>query len=148
MIAIPQKESPSFSNNGLGFQNSSSDDYNRFNSVRKPYPPFGKRLALAAENGCRPHNDIMLFMGIYAWEKAKDFSRHHWSTLLPLNDEPNKYCWNFVSDLPVLIMVTTQVDYQLLCRLGYELLEANATIARALLIYLTKPELIIFWHEV
>lgn len=45
---------------------------NQLNKV-KPLPPFGKEAAYLCMLAAPPRNDIFLFAGQYAWNKAKAF---------------------------------------------------------------------------
>lgn len=111
-----------------------------------PTAPYAHQLAAAITNGFTPHNDIFIFLGCDAWRKARALREIHAVLLIPPEDNrtPDKFLWDFVRGLSVLIMVTSNVGHQLIRHLGYELLNAGASVARVLLCYTDPPELIVY----
>lgn len=97
----------------------------------RTFPPYGANLASLAKQGRTPPNDIFIFLGKSAWQKAREFSRIHWATLLPQNTSPNEYRWDFVCGHSVLIFDTSGVGCEIVRHLAYELLKARASIVRA-----------------
>lgn len=134
--------------NQTACKNLTGANFTKILSQRKKFPPYGNLLFEAAQKEFKPHNDIFIFVGKYAWNKAKAFLKIHWATLIPDDTtSPTEYRWDFVKNLPVLVMVLSQIDYELIRQLCCELLEANAEIVRVLLTYLIKPEVIVFRQE-
>lgn len=72
----------------------------------KKLPPYGRPLADLIEKGKKPENDIFLFIGKNAWDKARDYENSSFYPLaLPFSYYPDQYWWP-VKNCNVLIVDT------------------------------------------
>lgn len=98
----------------------------------KKFSPYSKRLYTARRNGYQPNNDIFLFIGKFAWQKASGLASIANVLLLPENDSPSDYNWNMLKGLPVLVYDMSGMGAQLIRQLAYELLKSGATVVRVI----------------
>lgn len=93
-------------------------------------PPFGKTLYDRQLQGLRPTNDVYLFIGKHAWEKAKDFQVSRPTTMcLPPGDSALDYKWP-IDGCDILIFDTSEVMEQELEDLAKFLFSFGANIIR------------------
>jgi hypothetical protein len=92
----------------------------------RQYAPYAKKLALAIKNGFLPR-DIFIFIGDYAWKKAKGLSDFQATVVFP-NDSatPDNYNWHFVKGFSVLLYDTSNVGAEIIRWLSYEILKSGA----------------------
>jgi len=103
------------------------------NQLPKPLPPYGRRAALLLAKGIQPKNDIFIFAGLNAWDKAKIFAKTHIVLCLPLNTNPFDFFWP-TNGRSVLLFDTGGLNITEIEHIAFCLLCAKATIVRALLI--------------
>ncbi|MGD9107589.1 MAG: hypothetical protein PVI75_00250 [Gammaproteobacteria bacterium] len=115
---------------------------NKNNKIIKPFPPYGRKLFDARQHGYKPKNDVFLFIGKNAWQKAKDFTNWQDVLALPPNCEPDKFNWSVVNESSVLVFDTGNVNYTVIRKLAYILLLASASIVRVAL-----PANLIIFHK-
>lgn len=88
-------------------------------------PPFGKKVQSVLNN--TPKNDIYLFCGHYAWDKARNHGISRSLTLcLPPWTDATDYEWP-VKDYPVIIFDTSGSDDSYIRRIAYSLFLAGAS---------------------
>jgi hypothetical protein len=116
-------------------------NYNLNNKTIKPFPPYGKKLFNALQCGYKPINDVFLFIGKNAWQKAKYFSNWQDVLVLPPHSHPDKFDWSITKKLSVLVFDTGNVQYEVIRKLAYNLLSALASIVR---VVLATSELVVF----
>jgi hypothetical protein len=109
-----------------------------------PLPPYGKEAAFLYSMGVQPRNDIFIFAGLNAWQKAKAFENTQVVLCLPLGTDPSIYFWP-VHNCSVLLFDTGGLNISDIERISYYLLCAKATIVRVALINNT---LIIYRRDV
>jgi len=111
---------------------------------RKRLPPYGKRLKEFLLNGHKPKNDIFLFVGNGAWHKAEFFKNSHNVLILPPNNNPDEFDWSIVRGFSVLIFATSNIHYNIIRKLAYQLLSYSSSIVRVIL---ANHKLVIFYHN-
>lgn len=103
-------------------------------------PPFGKTLQIMLQQRKYPKNDVFLFLGANAWQQANYFRCYQTILVLPIDVDPEHYCWP-VAGLSVLAIdtsdpkadMTEQLDKSYIRKLAYLLLKAGALIVRVIL---------------
>lgn len=100
----------------------------------KKLPPFGKNLFLMQQQGIVPTNDIFIFVGRNAWQKASNFHiSRPTTTCLPPYHGASFYAWP-VKDCDVIIfdtsMAETDSTQDYLNDLAFYLYEDGARIVR------------------
>lgn len=94
------------------------------------FPPWGKKLQARLNSGTKLTNDILIFAGYFAWEKAKAFEQQQQAVLvLPTDSSPYKFFWP-VKDYPVLVFATSAMEPLILLQLAQTLLHHQAQIVR------------------
>lgn len=97
----------------------------------KSFPPYSRKLANALLSGKIPPNDVYLFVGYNAWNKAKAFNESHYSLCLPPYEPATNYEWK-VAGCSILLFETGNLDAIHIEETAYCLLSAGATIVRAI----------------
>ena len=92
-----------------------------------PLPPFSKRLDEFLSAGNHPENDVFIFCGNNAWEKASALHKRLFVICLPLNEHPKKFRWP-VRNCSVLIFHSGGLNAQQLEEFVYFLFVSGATI--------------------
>jgi hypothetical protein len=97
----------------------------------KMIPPYGKPLAQSQAEQNPPNNDIYIFIGKKAWERAKAsaISRPTRTLCLPPHESPFKYQWP-VAMCDILIFDSGLPDEELVHDLVSVLFECHAIIVR------------------
>jgi len=99
----------------------------------KKLAPYGKRLQELLSKHQVPNNDVYMFMGRFAWTKAKGFIQSRFVLVLPPNsNKPADFIWP-VSNCEVLLFDTSGCSALLIQEMGYELLKSKAAIVRVVL---------------
>lgn len=99
----------------------------------KNLPPFGKLLAERLKKKDHLNNDIYLFLGSSAWQRAKNFYIRGQAVLvLPIDDTPEIYNWP-VRGCEVLVVITSELPAHVVELTAQALLSAGAEVARVLL---------------
>lgn len=98
----------------------------------KPLPPYGKEADFLYSMGVQPRNDIFVFAGLNAWQKAKVFESTQVVLCIPLNLKMDAYFWP-VKDCSILLFDTGVLNVVDVEKISYWLLCANATSVHALL---------------
>lgn len=98
--------------------------------ILRPLPPFGNEAAFLLSMGVQPRNDIFIFAGINAGQKAKAFEKTQVVLCLPPNENPLNYFWP-VAYCAVLLFDTGNLTAIDLDKTAYCFLCANAVIVRA-----------------
>lgn len=106
---------------------------NNDNKFSKPLPPHAKEAAFLFSWGVQPRNDIFIFAGLNAWQKAKAFEDTQVVLCLPLSTDPSIYFWP-VHNCSILLFDTGGLNVSDVERISYYLLCANATIVRVVLV--------------
>ena len=95
-------------------------------------PPFGKYLSTLIKNKQPPNNDVYLFIGEHAWDKAFAFNEIRPTTLcLPHGDPSDCYKWP-VENCDVLVFDTSYSEEIYVENTAFCLLKAGANIVRYL----------------
>lgn len=102
------------------------------NQSYKPLPPYGKEAAFLLSWGVQPRNNIFIFAGFNAWQKARAFENTQVVLCLPLEVNPFIYFWP-VNNCSILLVDTGGLSITDIEIISYCLLCADATIVHALL---------------
>jgi hypothetical protein len=102
-------------------------------NTTKKLPPFGKALAEHLKIKNYPNNDVYLFLGAGAWQRAKNFTeRGRVALVLPLGETPANYLWP-VHGCDVLTVITSELPAHIVKLTAHALLLAGARVVRVLL---------------
>jgi hypothetical protein len=101
------------------------------NPKKLPLPPYGKEAFFLLSMGVKPRNDIFVYVGEKAWQKANVWEDKQVLLCLPLGENPANYFWP-VSDCPILLIDTGKLSLFDIEEIAYYLLMFNAEIVRAL----------------
>jgi len=116
--------------------NSEKNSINNDNQFSKLLPPYGKEAAFLLSWGVQPRNDIFIFAGLNAWQKAKAFGDTQVVLCLPLGTDPSIYFWP-VKDCSILLIDTGGLNITDVEKISYHLLLSSASIVRAVLVNYT-----------
>ncbi|MBA3661030.1 MAG: hypothetical protein H0W64_04860 [Gammaproteobacteria bacterium] len=70
---------------------------------------YGKEAAFLYSMGVQPRNDIFVFAGLNAWQKAKAFESTQVVLCVPLNLDMSAYFWP-VKECSILLFDTGALD--------------------------------------
>jgi|SRR5579859_1064062 hypothetical protein len=93
-------------------------------------PPFGKYLYCLLSEDKSPVNDVYIFIGNKAWEKAKGFQVIRPTTMcLPITNEPDDFQWPVIN-CDVLLFDTSLSSEKRIEKLAACLFRDRANIVR------------------
>lgn len=99
--------------------------------LRKKFLPYSKPLCALVKTGCLPINDVLLFIGNKAWDKAKSFSISYPNRTLALPPwhSPGEYYWP-IKGCSLLVFDTGYAEQDYLNELAVCLYENYASKVR------------------
>jgi hypothetical protein len=103
--------------------------------VKKPLAPFSKKLEYLLSNNQKPRNNIFVFIGVNAFQKAKAFETSQFVLALPYGDDPEIYRWSVRGCEPLVFDTGgIYVNANLIRKFAYILLESGAVVVRIMLL--------------
>lgn len=96
------------------------------NTKSKPLPPYGQKLKRFLNTGAIPKNNVWVFFGAGAWQKAEVFNKHKFALCLPYEAQPESYFWPVTGCHPLVIDTGGAFEADIVRRLAYLLLASGA----------------------
>jgi len=92
--------------------------------------PYGAVLAKLINQGLVPENDVYVFCGLNAWQKAGFFNKCRLTLCLPPYEDPAIYHWP-VKNCEIVLFETGNLETKDIEEIAYHLLQSGASIVRA-----------------